>query len=86
MRRAAKVDGNHGEIVRALRRVGCAVLDLSRLGGGVPDLLVRRGRVWTLLEIKTPKGRVRQQQIDFAHQWPVVVVRSVDEAIQAVQG
>jgi hypothetical protein len=40
VRRAAKVDANHGEIVKALRSAGCGVLDLSAVGNGCPDLLV----------------------------------------------
>ena len=40
MRRAAKVDGNHGEVIKALREAGCRVFDTSRVGGGFPDALV----------------------------------------------
>lgn len=38
--RAAKVDANQGEIVKALRAHGCEVLSLAPMGGGCPDLLV----------------------------------------------
>ena len=41
MRRAARTDAPHKAIVSALRKVGCQVLDLSRVGRGCPDLLVR---------------------------------------------
>jgi hypothetical protein len=58
-RYARRTDKGHAAIVAALRQLGCAVLDLSRLGGDVPDLLVwrpDRGRVsvsgpW-LVEVK----------------------------------
>ena len=40
MRRAARVDSNHIEIVKAFRKLGCSVLSLASLGKGVPDLLV----------------------------------------------
>ena len=41
MRRAANLDGNHGEIVEALLSVvGVSVHSLAGLGCGVPDLLV----------------------------------------------
>ncbi len=92
MRRAAKVDGNHGEIVQALRRVGCRVLDLSRVGAGCPDLLVslpQRGRIpeLMLMEVKTARGKLTQAQRIFdAAGWPVFVVRSVDEALKLVLG
>ena len=40
MRRAARTDANHRQIVDALRAVGCKVRSLAALGGGIPDLLV----------------------------------------------
>jgi hypothetical protein len=40
MRRAAKRDANHAEVVDALRASGCGVVDLAAVGAGVPDLLV----------------------------------------------
>jgi hypothetical protein len=33
-----KTDTNHKEITAFLRRLNCAVIDLSAVGGGVPDL------------------------------------------------
>ena len=39
MRRAARVDRNHSEIVEALRRVGASVQPLHGVHDGVPDLL-----------------------------------------------
>lgn len=60
MRRAARLDANQPEIVRALKAAGCSVQSLASLGDGVPDLLVGHhrlfGRLWvpcnTLLEVK----------------------------------
>ena len=40
MRRAARTDSNHEEIVKALRAVGATVQSLAGVGHGVPDLLV----------------------------------------------
>ena len=52
MRRAARTDGNHAEVMAAFRALGCSVLDLSRLGGGCPDLAIGvRGRT-VLIEVK----------------------------------
>lgn len=46
MRRAARVDANHAEIARTLRRLGWAVHDTSGVGGGFPDLVIgKAGRV-----------------------------------------
>lgn len=39
-RRAARVDANHLDIVRALRDVGTSVCSLASVGHGVPDLLI----------------------------------------------
>lgn len=79
--RAAKVDGNHAEIVEAYRRAGYLVLSLARLGSGCPDLLTFRvDEGLRLREVKMPKGKLRRQQEAFqAKGWPVDVVRSVDE-------
>lgn len=92
MRRAARTDANHSAIVGALRRVGCRVLDLSRVGAGCPDLLVslpQRGRVpeLMLMEVKTARGKLNAAQRTFeAAGWPVFVVRDVDEALRLVIG
>lgn len=93
MRRAAKVDANHSEIVAALRHVGASVADASKLGGGFPDLVVGfRGRTW-LLEVKDgskpPSARkLTPDQVAFRDGWRghYAVVNSSDEAIKAVTG
>lgn len=52
MRRAAKTDRNHAEIMRALLDIGATVQDLSAVGEGCPDLLVGYAGRNTLLEVK----------------------------------
>lgn len=52
MRRRARVDGNHAEIVKALRAIGASVQDLSRVGDGCPDLAVGYHGKTILLECK----------------------------------
>lgn len=93
MRRAARTDACHHAIVQALRKVGCQVLDLSQVGNGCPDLLVRtpdgywyqRPSQCVLMEIKTPRGTLTADQKRFHAAWRgVVVVRSVSEALAAV--
>ena len=85
MRRAAKVDSNQDAIVDAYRGLGCTVTSLAGLGRGVPDLLVGyRGKL-SLVEVKTPKGKLRPMQEEFRKLWPVRVVRSVEEVIQHVE-
>ena len=69
MRRAARVDGNHAEIVDCFKKLGCSVLSLAPLGKGVPDLLVAiKGITW-LVEVKMPKGKETADQMEFAATW-----------------
>ena len=70
MRRAARIDGNHIEIVKEFRGYpGVSVLSLAAIGKGVPDLLVAfRGVTW-LVEIKMGKGKQNAKQIKFANEW-----------------
>lgn len=93
MRRAAQVDANHRDIVDALRDVGCSVESLAGVGDGVPDLLVGRNRETWLLEVKPGDAKDKRQrelrptQVAWHAEWkgrPVIVVRSVAEALKAV--
>lgn len=52
MRRAARVDENHGEIVEAFEALGCSVVSLAPMGRGVPDLLIGVGLRTYLCEVK----------------------------------
>lgn len=52
MRRAAKVDSNHGIIVAAFQAHGCSVQSLAAVGRGVPDLLVGCAGRNYLVEVK----------------------------------
>jgi len=78
-------DGNERDIIDALRKIGCHTEPLSGCPG-MPDLLVSLGRRIFLLEIKNPaaNGKVNEYQIDFQKRFPVVVVRSIEEALEAV--
>ena len=69
MRRAARTDTNHQEMVEAFRSLGCSVLSLAPLGQGVPDLLVAIKGVTWLVEVKMPKGKETTDQIEFAATW-----------------
>ncbi len=82
-----KPDANQASIVKALRRCGATVLDLSSVGGDCPDLLVGWRGVDRLMEVKTLTGTPSDGQIDFAATWkgaPVVMVRTEAEALQAI--
>ena len=96
MRRAARVDENQAAIVKALLQAGCGVVDLSAVGGGVPDLLVHPPtfpdcRMAVLLEIKNPAKpkadrALTPAQVKFHADWKgwLFVVTTVDEALAAV--
>ena len=83
MRRAAKVDSNHHDIVKAYRKGGWSVYSTAQLGDGFPDLVV--APPWDfdgvfLIEVKQPKGKTRDKQDQFAKAFPVKVIRTVEDA------
>lgn len=96
IRRVARRDRNHADIVATLRAVGCLVWDLAAEGHGCPDLLVwapkKRGLV--LVEVKNgelpPSARkLTPQEQAFFDTWgaagaPVYVVNTTDEALEVV--
>lgn len=85
-RYARRTDASQGEIVATLRRLGFEVRDLSRAGGGCPDLLVARdGRIWCV-EAKTARTqygkRLSDRQAEWARGWPApTILRTSDEAL-----
>ncbi len=75
------------EIVQALRASGCAVEIITILGYGCPDLLVSRSGAMALMEVKTGKNaKLRALQEEWHAKWkaPVYVVRTIDEALDAM--
>ncbi len=91
MRHRRRTDRNHGQIRETLRALGCIVEDLSDVGRGVPDLLVRtRAGTVLLVEVKdgeAPPSRrgLTPDEAAFANRWTsaYVIVSTVDEAIAA---
>ena len=87
---AAKVDANQKDIVDALFKIGCSVVELSvAKGAGLVDLLVGYQQETVLLEVKNPDGRNRidEDQERFHAEWrggPIFVVRSPEEAVRVV--
>ena len=91
MRRAAAVDRNQSEIVLMLRKVGCTVQLLHRVGQGCPDLLVGYRGVNYAYEVKDGLLPLSQRKLTPAeaawHEtWrgQVVTVSSVREALEAI--
>lgn len=98
MRRAARTDTNQARVIAALRGVGCAVHDTSRLGGGYPDITVRLppraggNRLW-LVEIKDGSRPPSERQLTpaeafFHDQFKpyAIVIESVDQAVEWATG
>jgi hypothetical protein len=87
MRRAARVDSNHNEIVKVFRQLGCSVLSLAALGKGVPDLLVATHGITWLVEIKAGKGKENALQTAWGASWQGsrALVRDVGEAESVVK-
>ena len=93
MRRKAKIDGNHGQIVLALRRLGFSVLSLAAVGKGCPDLVVGKHSKNYLLEVKDgtkpPSARrLTDDQHKFYQSWlgQYQVIKSVEEVIEWANG
>lgn len=89
------MDGNAKAITDALRRTGVSILDLTRIGGGCPDLLAGLCGENFLFEIKNPAsryGRGKQKtsttelQKKFRSTWngQLRVVSSASEALDAI--
>jgi deoxycytidylate deaminase len=91
-----RVDATQAAIVAALRQTGATIVDLSRCGQGVPDLLWGRKAPCPfcqahysqagLIEIKTAMGKLNKAQEEFHANWrgPLAVVRTIEEALEAV--
>ena len=91
MRQRARVDGNHAEIVAALRAAGCSVLSLHQVGAGCPDVLAGIDGRNLLIEIKDgskPPSRraLTDDEIAFHAAWrgQIAVVATVAEALQTL--
>ena len=86
-RTAAKVDGNHNEIVDALRATNVSVQSLAEVGDGCPDILCGCGGPGGhnfIIEIKMPGEPLRPRQKKWHADWrgPVHVAFSVEDALQ----
>jgi hypothetical protein len=96
MRRAARVDSNHAEIKVVFEKLGCLVLDLSRCGDGIPDLLIAVNGRWMPVEVKDGRKIASAQKLTQAqqeihseaaeHGSPIPVVNSIETAIELVRG
>ena len=91
--RAAKIDANQVEIVKALRQAGATVQSLASVGKGVPDLLVGFSSKTALLEIKDgakvkSAQKLTPDQVGWHANWrggTLATVDSVDAALRVLK-
>ena len=83
-RRAARIDDNQPDIIRALKAIGCSV----EIIGKPVDLLLHYRGVYSLMECKATDGRFTKDQVEFFARWPgtVHVAHSPEEAVRLVIG
>lgn len=65
----AKRDGNHAAVVGWYEQLGCSVIDLSTLGGGISDLLIGAAGLTDLAEVKLLGKDLRPNQVTFNDRW-----------------
>lgn len=89
MRRAAKSDDNQPQIVKAFRQLGFSVAHTHTIGKGFPDIIVGRGGINTLIEIKDGKKVKSQKQLtadekEFHENWKghIIIIESVEDVIE----
>jgi Holliday junction resolvase len=85
---AKRTDANQAEIVKILRQAGADVYDLSKVGKGIPDLLVTFNGETILMEVKTnAKSRYTPDQLKFIANWkggPLSRVDSPESALRVI--
>lgn len=86
MRRAAKIDANHDQIVSVARAYGATVQSLAAVGRGCPDLLIGYRGHTLLVEVKDgtkpPSARqLTNQQLDWHANWKggtVAIIKDIE--------
>jgi Holliday junction resolvase len=85
---ARRTDANQAEIVKTLREAGADVYDLSKVGKGIPDLLVTFNGETILMEVKAnAKSRYTSDQLKFIANWkggPLSRVDSPESALRVI--
>ena len=85
--RYGRTDANHAEMVKCFQDLGCTVVDLSQVGGGMLDLLIGCVGVDCIVEVKTEDGELRTCQENFIARWRgrmPAVVRTQQDCVELV--
>lgn len=84
-RYAKRTDANHADIRQAFRRLlGVEnVVDTSRAGFGLGDLVIAYGGISMLIEVKTATGKLTKAQQ--ASKLPQRLVRNIEDVAETVR-
>jgi len=82
---ARKVDSNHAEIRDAMRAYGAYVFDASATGRGFVDLVVGYAGHTALVEIKSPKGKFTEAQLNFIENWKGGILARIEDVDGAIR-
>lgn len=92
MRKYARKDSNHKDIIQAFRDLGATVFDTASLGSGFPDCIVAIGNNNVLVEIKDgslppSKRKLTPDEQKFHATWlgRVVIINNIDEAVELIK-
>ena len=92
MRKYARKDSNHKEIIQAFRDLGASVFDTAALGSGFPDCVLGFRGQNVLVEIKDgslppSKRKLTPDEQKFHAVWlgRVVIINNIDEAVELIK-
>ena len=79
-------DANEHEIIRVLEQAGCTVIKLDTPVDLAVGRCTPRGPRTFFLEVKTEKGKLTPDQVEFFDTWKghAAIVRNEDEALKAI--
>ncbi len=85
---AKRVDKNQKDIVNSFRKLGATVIDLSKVGKGLPDLLIGYNNKTALVEIKSSENsKLTPHQEAFFREWnggTLARVNDIDGVIRLI--
>lgn len=86
-----RTDGNHSDVIKALRDASIGAASIAAVGGGVPDIIAGYRDLNVLLEVKdgnkpASERKLTKAEEDWHATWPGqrAVVNSPEEAVLAV--
>lgn len=82
MRRAARLDSNHGEVRVHLERHGWTTRSTAPLGDDFPDIIAAKRMLTALVEVKDgskvpSKRKLSEGQQRFRDTWPGIVITAL---------